>query len=348
MRSFVFILLSCFLCVMSSGQESTRISPSPSGDILSDDAPDYIRYISDNDLIGLLLHEDEILASSDEFGRWIVKAYLGFLRNDAESLLHYAELLLSKYQDRLGGALPFALRLKAEAEMRLCRFASAAGLFRLCANYSPDVCYMYEEALALSDYGESAVSIRKGKTKIKSKPVEAGVYPVQLQTDGIETMAFLRFDLPYSSVSRTEAEALGMHIMTVEGEIGNVKVLAVADKLSIGKMTVTDVLFEVHETQQPLMIGVSMLSKIPYVMLTGSSVTFSITPLDLKKYSEAGSLLFYDNVLCVARPADGGIGEVCSLGEAVKHARLVSPEQLFGGRDVVVDTVNMILHVRDD
>lgn len=339
MKRLYYFLLSGLVCFPVFGQSAGNMSQYMYAE--DDSRMTCSRYIDNGDYVGLALHEQQLMQSGNEMEDWLVQAYMGLLKNNPGKTVKYTEMLLDKYQDDMGGGITSVLRLKARAEEYLGNYAAAATLYRICTNYSPGLCGSYERCMALSWLDNNDVLIRKGKMKLKIKPDEDGSLHVEMKTGHVRSRARMSFAEPHSVISHTEAEALGMKILTVEHESGELRTVAVAGQIAIDDMIVHGVLFDVVEDDSGIVIGNNVLSRIPYITLSKSAVTFSIDRPEMKKGYEGTPLLLVGGVMCIV----GDDGEVLSVGRPLNGAVQTSAQSLVPrGRDVTIGMSDMMMY----
>lgn len=301
----------------------------------------YSEYINSGDIMGLDAQYERIEKTTDEIGRWLTNAFIGFMKNNPESCIHHTDSLLGKYQQELGGGILSVLNLRAASLAYLGMYKEAGELMKICVQAVPDIINGYNKCVALEPFGAQRLIWTKPEVSISTTLDEKGLL-VRGKINEIKSKLYFAPDHSFSSISEADAQKLKMKIIEFEDSTGKggKKRMAIADELRLGDLLINNVQFDIAEETE-IVLGNTFIRLLPQFSIENQRIVLVQHPQtypNAKQYP----LLLINYTFCFRDPDDNT--KRYSIGNPTPNAQQISLQELSrANKKVVFDVEHMKL-----
>lgn len=292
--------------------------------------------LNSNDYASLEAYWDWYAKRTDEMGRWLMHAYMSFMKNRPQQCVHYIDSLFMTYAKQLETSTVYLKNLRAAANVFIGNYAPAIQDMKDCVRIDAAFNGMLNKCVALQNCEKSLAQWNKRKCRLSTDMDDKGIR-VKGKINKTKSDIYFAPDKTESLISPSEAAKRKMKIITYKEDSTRTKQIAVAD-IELGGMRIRNAIFSIDEKADGIYLGNSTLRLIPQYTIEPKSLTLYS---DSETAQEGGSRhsLFIVNYLLYYYRMDEDKPASFSIGAPYPNAQTVPLKELI--RQNAQVTVNM-------
>lgn len=302
----------------------------------------YDHCINSADYANLERHKEWYLASTNKTGKWMIYAHLNFMKQRPQEAIPYIDSLFTSNSSIVTNSIPYLKNLRAAASAYIGDYPAAIRILKECVAIEPAFKGMINKCAALQKAGASSAQWERKKRVLTAQRDEKGM-SLKAEINGTASEVYFSPDKTTSQISPEDAAKHHLRVIEYEEDSLHKRQIAVAESLTLGGMTLRNVVFSVDKQADCIRLGNDALRLIPQYTITRDKITLSSRGTLHPDSPDCHSLFLINYILYYYYP-EGADVKRFAIGNPYPAAQTVALEQLLENKQgITVDMEHMLI-----